>query len=93
MEIPYTSPTIHSSLYKQVDVHDVAAQQKHLPGSKQSRLEQVLLQYPTLFTRKLGCYPHCKVHLELKKNTTPCCCHPYPVPRHHEQIFKEELEQ
>jgi hypothetical protein len=54
MEIPsqlgYKSPTIHSSLCEQVDIHDVASQQKHLSGIKQSELEQILLQYPKLFS-------------------------------------------
>jgi hypothetical protein len=88
MEIPYKSP-----LYEQVDVHDVATQQKHLLSSKQSKLEQILIQYPKLFSRKLGCYPHCRVHVELKQGATLCRCRPYPVPQHHEQVFKEELEQ
>jgi hypothetical protein len=81
MEIPYKSLVICSSLYKEVDVHDGATQQKHLPGSKQSELEWILIQYPKLFSRKLGCYLHCKVHLELKQDVT------------HKQVFKEELER
>jgi hypothetical protein len=44
-----------------------------------------------LFSGKQGCLPHHKVHLELKADVTPCCCHPYPVPWHHETVFKEEL--
>jgi hypothetical protein len=39
MEIPYKSPVIRSSLYEQVDVHNVATQQKHLSGSKQSKTD------------------------------------------------------
>jgi hypothetical protein len=84
MEIPsqlgYKSQTIHSSLYEQVDIHNAASQQKHLSGTKQSILGQILLQYPKLFDRKLGCYPRCKVHLDLKPDSTPCRCCPYPVP-------------
>jgi hypothetical protein len=76
-----------------VDVHDVAAEQKHLPGSKLSELERIVLQYPKLFSGKLGCYLHRKVHLELKQDANPCRCCPYPVPQHHKQVFKEELEQ
>jgi hypothetical protein len=76
-----------------VDVHDVASQQKHLSGTKQSKREQILLKYPKFFSRKLGCYLHRKVHLDLKQDATPCHFHPYPVPRHHEQVFKEELDR
>jgi hypothetical protein len=95
MEIPALgckSPAIQSSLYEQVDIHDVALQQKHLSGAMRSKLEQILSQYPKLFSGKLGCYKHRKVHLDLKPDAIPCRCCPYPVPRHHEQVFKEELD-
>jgi hypothetical protein len=75
-----------------VDIHDVALQQKHLSGAMQSELEQILSQYPKLFSGKLGCNTHRKVHLDLKPDAIPCCCCPYPVPHHHEQVFKEELD-
>jgi hypothetical protein len=76
-----------------VDIHDVTLQQKYLSDAMRSKLGQILLQYPKLFSRKLGCYPHHKVHLDLKPDAAPSCCRPYPVPRHHEQVFKRELEQ
>jgi hypothetical protein len=70
LEIPfqpgYKSPTIHSSSYEQVDIHDVSSLQKHLSDAMQSELEQILSQYPKLSSRKLGCYLHRKVHLDLK---------------------------
>jgi hypothetical protein len=97
LEIPfqpgYKSPTIHRSSYEQVDIHDVASQQKHLSGTMRSELEQILSQYPKLFSGKLGCYPHRKVHLDLKPDAIPSLCRPYPVPRHHEQVFKGELDR
>jgi Reverse transcriptase (RNA-dependent DNA polymerase) len=75
-------------LYEQVNVHDAASQQTHLTGNQQSKLEQILLRYPKLFSGKLGCYPHRKVHLDLKPDTIPCRCCPNPVPRHHEQVLQ-----
>jgi hypothetical protein len=76
----YKSQTIHGSLYEQVNIYDVASQQAYLPCNKLSELEQMLLQYPKLFSGKLGCYPYHKVHLDLKPDTIPCHCCPYPVP-------------
>jgi hypothetical protein len=50
MEIPfqpgYKLQTIHSSLYERVNIHNDASQQTHLPGNRQTKLEQILLQYP-----------------------------------------------
>jgi hypothetical protein len=74
------SSTIHSSSYERVDIHDVALQQTHLSDAMRSDLEQLLLQHPKLFSRKLGCYLHSKVHLDLKPDATPSRCRPYPVP-------------
>jgi hypothetical protein len=92
-QLGYKSRTIQKSLYEQVDIHDVAIQQKHLSAAQQAELEQILSRYPRLFSGELGCYPHRKVHLDLKANAIPCCCRPYPVPRHHEQVFREDLDR
>jgi hypothetical protein len=97
METPsvggYKSKTIQSLLYEPVNTHDVAMQQKHLTDAQQSNLECVLSRHKKLFSRQLGCYPNCKVHLELNSEATPSQSHPYPVPQHHKAVFKEELNQ
>jgi hypothetical protein len=56
----YKSKTIHGSLYKPVNAHDVAMQQRHLSDAQQSDLVCVLSRYKKLFSGQLGCYPHCK---------------------------------
>jgi hypothetical protein len=89
----YKSQTIHSSLYEPVSAQEVAQQQTHLSDAQQSDLVHVLTQYKKLFSGQLGCYPHCKVHLELKADATPSQSRPYPVPKHHETVFKEELDR
>jgi hypothetical protein len=89
----YKSKTIHSSLYEPVSVQDVAQQQRHLSDAQQSDLVCALSQYKKLFSGQFGCYPHRKVHLELKADATPSQSCPYPVPKHHETVFKEELNQ
>jgi hypothetical protein len=87
----YKSKTIHGLLYEPVNAHDVAMQQGHLSDAQQSDLACVLSRCKKLFSGRLGCYPHCKVHLELKAD--PSQSRPYPVPRHHEAVFKEELNR
>jgi hypothetical protein len=78
----YKSKTIHSSLYEPVNAQEVAQQQRHL-YAQQSDPVRVLSRYKKLFSGQLGCYPHCKVHLELKADVTPSQSCPYPVPKHH----------
>jgi hypothetical protein len=87
----YKSKTIHSSLYEPVNAQDVARQQRHLSDVQQSDLVRILSRYKKLFSGRFGCYPHRKVHLELKADATPSQSCPYPVSKHHETVFKEEL--
>jgi uncharacterized Zn-finger protein len=89
----YKSKTMHSSSYEPVNAQKVAQQQRHLSDAQQSDLLCVLSRDKKLFSGQLGCYPHCKVHLELKGDATPRQSCPYCVPKHHETVYKEELNQ
>jgi hypothetical protein len=89
----YHSKTIHSSHYGQSDPHDVAQQQMHLTSSQRQDLANLLSKFPKLFSGKLGRYPGRTVHLELRADAKPSSCRPYPVPRHHQRVFKEELDR
>jgi hypothetical protein len=88
----YKSKNIKGLLYKQHDPHHVAEQQTHLSTSQRQELTQLLVRFPKLLSSKLGCFPNKKVHLELQKDAKPICCQPYPVPKHHEQVFKDKLQ-
>ena len=87
----YKSKTILSSKYDEIETDKIAQQQKHLSQRQRKDLAKLLRKYTKLFSGKLGCYPHRKVHLDLKDGATPASCRPYPVPKHHEKVFKEEL--
>jgi hypothetical protein len=93
-ETPYWEDTkpfiVH---YEPVNAQEVDQQQRHLSDAQQSDLVRVLSRYKKLFSGQLGCYPHRKVHLKLKADATPSQSCPYPVPKHHETVFKEELNQ
>jgi hypothetical protein len=86
------SKNIKSSLYKQHDPHHLAEQQTYLSTSQRQELSKLLVCFPTLFSSKLGCFPNKKVHLELQTGTKLFHCRLYPVPKHHEQVFKDELQ-
>lgn len=88
----YKSNVILHSKYEAVDPHEVARQQKHLTEVQQQELGTLLAKYDKLFSGKLGCYPNRKLHLEVKEGARPFSCRPYPVSRHHEQVFKDELQ-
>ncbi|KAG7346017.1 reverse transcriptase RNA-dependent DNA polymerase [Nitzschia inconspicua] len=87
------SKEILSSKYDQVSTRDAAQQQTHLPQRQRDQLADVLQHFTTLFSGKLGCYPHHKVHLELSENAKPFRCREYPIPHAHREVFKEELER
>jgi hypothetical protein len=74
-----------------VDPYFVARQQKHLNDDQQQELGKLFAKYDKLFSGKLGCYPHRKIHLDVKDGDRPYTCRPYPVPKHHQQMFKDEL--
>jgi uncharacterized protein YciI len=84
---------ILGSKYDKVSTNDVAHQQQHLPQRQQIQLANILGRFTKLFSSKLGCYPHAKVHLEVDKNAQPFRSRPYPVPDAHRAVFKDELNQ
>jgi hypothetical protein len=59
-------------------------------SSKRQDLAALLSPYPVLFNGKLGQYPHQLVHVERKSDAKPSHCR--LVPRHHQVVFKEELD-
>jgi hypothetical protein len=58
---------------------------------QREQLADILQELTTLFSGKLGCYPHEEVHLELNDQATPFHHRPYPVSQAHLTVFKEEL--
>ena len=89
----YRTKSILSSKYKEVDVDNVASQQKHLSQRQQQDLAAVLKQHTKLFSGKLGLYKKRKVHLELEPNAKPVSSRPYGVPKMHQTLFKKELDR
>jgi hypothetical protein len=84
---------ILSSKYQETDTREVAQAQVHLTQRQREELATLLQNFTTLFSGKLGCYPHQKVHLELNDKATPSHFRPYPVPHAHLKVFKEELDR
>jgi transposase InsO family protein len=81
------------SKYNQVDTTAVAEQQKHLTERERKDLAMLLAKFPKLFSGVLDTYPHRKIHIDLNEGAQPVAARPYPVPKHHEAVFKAELKR
>ena len=83
---------IKHAKYDHIDPKDVAIHCNHLSSSQQNQLTALLINFPSLFSGKLGRYNKSKFSLTLKDpNTPPIFCKPYPVPQTHLQVFQQEL--
>jgi hypothetical protein len=67
-------------------------QQMHLNEEQWSQLRVALTGHDELFNGKLGKYTKRKVHLDLVPDAKPINCHPFPVARAHETLFKHECQ-
>jgi transposase InsO family protein len=89
----YHSREILPSKYETISPFEVAARQTHLTKLQQSDLATLLGKFPKLFSNELKTYPHRKIHIDLKPGSVPVASRPYPVPKHHEAVFKQELQR
>ena len=84
---------IDSAKYQRVEIDDVVAKAVHLTHEQQNDLTNLLNRFTRLFSGKLGHYPGDPVHIEIDPQAKPVHKRHYPVPRVHEQTFKQELER
>ena len=76
------------------DPRSIADAQTHLTPEQRDQLYEVLKSFPTLFSGKLGTYPHREFHIQLKPNAVPYHCkQPYPVPLVNQPVLKAELQR
>ena len=79
--------------YKKADLDDVVKQCTHLNDNEKLELLSLLNKYKFLFDGTLGTWNTNPVNLELKDGATPYHGKPYPVPKIHEKVFREEIER
>jgi hypothetical protein len=91
----YSVQEILESKYDQISTQEFAMQQTHPSQTQRSQLaNKVRADFATLFSGKLGCYPHAhQVHLDLLPDATPFACRPYAIPHAHRTVFKNELDR
>ena len=68
------------------------AAQSYLTPSQRNNLAKLLKKHEELFSGKLGMYPHTKCIIELLPGSQAVHVRHYPVPRIHQDTFKQELE-
>ena len=84
---------IKAANYSKVDIADVVNKQTHLSAEQREQLQELLSQFPNLFSGKLGRWPGGTIHLDIQEGATPVHKRHYPVPRIHEKTFKDELDR
>jgi hypothetical protein len=89
--VQLTSKEILSSKYEAVDTQSIAEKQTHLTERQRTELSQLLKHFTTLFSGKLGCYPHETVRLEPNDKAKPFHHRPYPVPHVHLYVLSRRV--
>ena len=79
--------------YKKADLEKVVADCKHLNKNEKKSLYKLLKRYEFLFDGTLGTWHSKPVDIELKEGATPYYARPFPAPRAHEKVFREEIER
>ena len=78
--------------YKKSDLNKVMTKQFQLLNATEGyRLLNILKKSEDLFDRKLGMWNTTPVDLELEYDAKPVFSRPYPVPRVHVSMFKNEV--
>ena len=77
--------------YAAMSAPKVANEHDHMTKDKQKKLEDLLQGFNKVFDRKLGYYPHEKIHLELQPNSVPVAQQSYFVAHSNEEPSKDEL--
>jgi hypothetical protein len=88
----YYAASIAEQKYEYVNTDQFAENQKHLTPEQCSQLVDVLKRFQQLFSGNLGCYPHCKLHLDLLPDVKPVRKRPYTVAHAHQEVFRSNLD-
>ena len=79
--------------YKPADLQAVVEAAAHLTKPQKSGLYKLLVKYNHLFDGTLGKWTTEPYKIELKEGATPYYSKPWPVPKIHENVLKEEINR
>ena len=79
--------------YEKANARSIAREQTHLSKDEQSKLEQLLIKYQTLFDGTLGRWRGAPYDIELVEGAKPYHARAYPVPKAYERTLRDEVER
>ena len=80
--------------YEKSDLHKVIENQcQHLTMTQRNELLKLLQKFEELFDITLGTCKTYLVDFELKEDVKPIFSRPYPVPKAHKEMSKQEIER
>ena len=78
--------------YEKSSLHKVMENQcQHLTMTQRNELPKLLQKFEELFDEILGIWKTDPVDFELEEDAKPICSRPYPLPKVHEEMFKNRL--
>jgi hypothetical protein len=86
-----TSPLLYFMLNMKRWIHILLHNNKSISTMTNDKSRASFLPN-TSYSGKLGCYPHRKIHLDVKDGARPYTCRPYPVLENHGKLSYEGIE-
>ena len=84
---------IQAANYHKADLRKVVEKCDNLTSPEQDKLHKLLKRYEFLFDGTLGTWNTEPYNIELKDGAQPYHAKPYPIPRVHDKVFRDEIER
>ena len=83
---------IQTPTYTATQLNDYVRELKYLSLKEQAMLLRLLKHHEEMFDSKLGTWKGTPYHIELQEDAKPYHARAFPVPRFHDQTFRETVE-
>ena len=89
----YAIRKILESKYEKMDTTEVVGNQTHLTDVERQVSKEILDQRVSLFQGERGKWKGVPVDIKLRTGATPYSARPYPIPKAHRKLVKEEVQR
>ena len=83
---------IQTPNYTATQLNDYVSELKYLSSNEQAMLLRLLKHHEEMFNGKLGTWKGTPYHIELQEDAKPYHARAFPVPRFHDQTFRETVK-